>query len=110
MKRARGIGFVTAITLAIGAPGAVAASPHHHHRTSALGGSCQGAASAIAQYCEVIPTARGGEHPGPGTPTLLSTLPSRAVRRIAPLPTRPLLRIPAAAGLPASGVRGLVTP
>ena len=92
-----GIGFVTAVLIWSGAGGALAAAPHHHHRVSALGGSCRGSASAIAQYCEVIPGAAGGHHPASGTPTLSGTLPLGAVQQLAQGPQlRSLLRIPAA--------------
>jgi hypothetical protein len=104
MKRREAIGFVTAFVICSSAPGALAAPPHHHHhRVSALGGTCQGSASAIAQYCEEIPGARGGHPPGPGTPTLSVALPPAAVRRLTQAPRLwPLLRIPAA-GAPPSG-------
>jgi hypothetical protein len=98
MKRTGGVGFVTVVVLALSGTPALAGAPHHHHhRVSALGGSCVGSASAIAQYCEDIPGAGGGHHPGPGTPTLSATLPAGAVIQIAHSPSlRPLLRIPAA--------------
>ncbi len=97
MKRTGGVGFVTAIALALSAAPALATSAHHPHRVSALGGTCVGSASAIAQYCEDVPGAGGGHHPGPGTPTLSATLPAGAVGQLAQSPSlRPLLRIPAA--------------
>jgi hypothetical protein len=106
IQRTATAGFVTALTLCLGTSGAVAAGPPHH-RVSALGGSCQGSASAIAQYCEVIPTPGGGQHPGPGTPTVIGTLPPAAVGRLGHSPRlRPLLRIPAASGLTPAGANG----
>jgi hypothetical protein len=107
-KRTAAAGFVTAATLLLGASGAIAAGPHHH-RASALGGSCRGSASAIAQYCEEIPTPGGGQHPGPGTPTLITTLPPAVVSRLGrSAALRPLLRVPAAnAALPGAGGLGL---
>lgn len=104
-KRTATACFVTVLTLWLGASGAIAAAPHHH-RVSALGGSCQGSASAIAQYCEEIPTPGGGEHPGPGTPTVATTLPKTAVSRLDQSPRlRPLLRVPASSPAPA-GLNG----
>lgn len=96
-----------AVTLLLGASGAIAAGPHH--RVSALGGSCRGSASAIAQYCEEIPTPGGGRHPGPGTPTVSSTLPPAVVSRLDRSPRlRPLLRVPAAsAAFPGANGLGL---
>jgi hypothetical protein len=109
MQRTGGVGFVTAVALAVGTAGAAAAPPHHH-RVSALGGSCVGTASAIAQYCEVIPGAGGGHHPRPGTPTLSWTLPSGAFAQLAHTPAlRPLLRIPAASSRPETGLGALGT-
>jgi hypothetical protein len=99
MQRTGGVGFVMAIALGLTAAPAMAVSHHHPRRVSALGGTCIGSASAIAQYCELIPGAGGGHHPGPGTPTLSATLPSGAVSQLEGSPTlRPLLRIPAAGG------------
>jgi hypothetical protein len=110
MKRTGATGFVTAVTMWLGATGALATSPHDH-RVPALGGSCQGSASAIAQYCEVIPTPGGGEHPAPGAPTLLSSLPAGRLGHLTTNPRlRPLLRIPAPAGPPQTGVRGVARP
>lgn len=104
-KRMATAGFVTVVTLWLGASGAIAAGPHHR-RVSALGGSCQGSASAIAQYCEEIPTPGGGRHPGPGTPTVVTTLPPAVVNRLGRSPRlRPLLSLPAASPAPA-GVSG----
>lgn len=110
MKRTGAIGFVTAAVLWAGAAGAMAAPPHHH-RVSALGGSCIGSASAIAQYCEVIPGAGGGQHPGQGTPTLSATLPWPTVLHLATNPRfRWLLKIPAATRPGAGqGTRGIAT-
>jgi hypothetical protein len=109
MKRTTTAGFVTALALWMGASGASAAGPHHH-RVSALGGSCQGSASAIAQYCEEIPTPGGGQHPGPGTPTLITTLPPAAASRLGQSAAlRPLLRVPAPVGLGGQGVAGGAT-
>ena len=106
MKRTTTAGFVTAVTLWLGASGAIAAGPHHH-RASALGGSCRGSASAIAQYCEEIPTPGGGQHPGPGTPTLITSLPPAAVGQLGQSPRlRPLLRVPAPIGRTPAGVSG----
>lgn len=108
-KRTATAGFVTAAALWLGASGAVAAGPHHH-RVSALGGSCQGSASAIAQYCEEIPTPAGGQHPGPGTPTVSTTLPPAVVSRLGQAPRlRPLLRVPAAGRFPGANGLGLAT-
>jgi hypothetical protein len=60
-----------ALTLALAAPPAVAA------------GGCGGPAqSALNQYCESIPTARGSQPPRAGTPALGTSLPSATVRRI----------------------------
>ena len=107
IQRTATAGFVTAVTIWLGASGAAAAGPSHH-RVSALGRSCQGSASAIAQYCEEIPTPAGGQHPGPGTPTLSSTLPGATVSRLGHSAVlRPLLRVPAAAGIARPGANGL---
>ena len=110
MKRMKGIGFVTAAVVWSTTAGAAAAPPHHHHhRVSALGGTCQGSASAIAQYCEDIPGAGGGHHPGSGTPTLSAALPAKAVRQLLHTPAlRALLAIPAAA--PGRAARGAQRP
>jgi hypothetical protein len=56
------------------------------------------AASAVAQYCEAIPTPTGGKRPHPGTPAVAKTLPPAAVHQLSqgPQAERPLLTLPAA--------------
>jgi len=62
-------------------------------------GACGGQpASAIDQYCEVIPGAGGGHGTGPGTRELASSLPTRtALRLLISHRYRSLLTIPAPA-------------
>ena len=65
------------------------------------GQSCAGppTVSALAQYCENVPSATGGRPPLPGSPALAGALPRsivRAILRAGPQSTqRKLLRLPA---------------
>jgi hypothetical protein len=65
-------------------------------------GCANPADSALNQYCETLPSAKGPQVPGPGTPAVATTLPARLARGIArgrgrrPQDRRALLRLPAA--------------
>jgi hypothetical protein len=72
-------------------------------------GTCGGQpASAIDQYCEVIPGATGGHGTGPGTRELASALPPRVAKRLwFDYKHRRLLTIPAAVRIHhATGAQG----
>jgi hypothetical protein len=74
--------------------------PASAHASHAL---CNGSSgvSALNQYCEDIPGARGGSTPAPGQPSVATSLPPRAVAQLTKSPARSkraeLLGLPAAA-------------
>jgi hypothetical protein len=66
---------------------------------AATSGCTGGKVSAIDEYCETIPAASGGQSPGPGSPTLGTSLPhSTAVKLARSGKLRSLLGLPAAPG------------
>ncbi len=68
------VSLIAALALTLGAAPAYGARG---------GAGCSGnAPSALDQYCEVIPSARGGETPRSGSPALGSALPARLVQQL----------------------------
>jgi len=95
-----------ALTLLVAVAGAAPASAAATRAAAGAGAMCAGpqTVSALNQYCENVPTAGGGQSPGPGTPALSSALPPRVAgaitRRHGPSVTRKLLALPAASLTP----------